>query len=190
MPETMACEEYQDRIYFLQRGELEPAGAAAVRSHVEGCARCREAYEAEETLTAALAGATRYAAPPGYASEATLRSRVVSQVLQAAVRSSGGAAHGPPPFEEIVSKGYEIVGSPDEVAEQLREVALSLNVGQLMLLLQFGNMSRDLTLYNTELFAKKVKPQLAGLFEREWENRWWPRPLPDAQRALPRELAR
>ena len=87
-------------------------------------------------------------------------------------------AFGPPPFEEIVSKGYVIIGSPDEVAEQLREVALSLNVGQLMLLLQFGNMGSDLALYNTELFAKQVKPQLAGLFEDEWENRWWPKPLP------------
>ena len=47
-----------------------------------------------------------------------------------------------------------------------------------MLLLQFGNMSSDLTLYNTELFAKQVKPQLDGLFENEWENRWWPQPLP------------
>jgi alkanesulfonate monooxygenase SsuD/methylene tetrahydromethanopterin reductase-like flavin-dependent oxidoreductase (luciferase family) len=125
----------------------------------------------------------RYAAPPGYASEATIRSRVVSQVLQAAVRSSDKEAFGPPPFEEIVSKGYVIIGSPDEVAEQLREVALSLNVGQLMLLLQYGNMSRDLTLYNTELFAKKVKPQLADLFEKEWENRWWPKPLEQRQRA-------
>jgi alkanesulfonate monooxygenase SsuD/methylene tetrahydromethanopterin reductase-like flavin-dependent oxidoreductase (luciferase family) len=129
----------------------------------------------------------RYAAPPGYASEATIRSRVVSQVLQAAVRSSDKEAFGPPPFEEIVSKGYVIIGSPDEVAEQLREVALSLNVGQLMLLLQYGNMSRDLTLYNTELFAKKVKPQLADLFEKEWENRWGPKPLPAEQRAQPRE---
>ena len=130
----------------------------------------------------------RYAAPPGYASEATIRSRVMSQVLQAAVRSSDRVAYGPPPFEEIVSKGYVIVGSPDEVAEQLREVALSLNVGQLMLLLQFGNMGRDLTLYNTELFARKVKPQLQDLFENEWENRWWPKPLPAPERARPREL--
>jgi alkanesulfonate monooxygenase SsuD/methylene tetrahydromethanopterin reductase-like flavin-dependent oxidoreductase (luciferase family) len=130
----------------------------------------------------------RYAAPPGYASEATIRSRVVSQVLQAASRSSDKVAFGPPPFEEIVSKGYVIIGSPDEVAEQLREVALSLNVGQLMLLLQFGNMSRDLALFNTELFAKQVKPQLEGLFENEWENRWWPKPLAPAERARPREL--
>jgi alkanesulfonate monooxygenase SsuD/methylene tetrahydromethanopterin reductase-like flavin-dependent oxidoreductase (luciferase family) len=130
----------------------------------------------------------RFAGPPGYASEATIRSRVVSQVLQAASRSSDKVAFGPPPFEEIVSKGYVIIGSPDEVAEQLREVALSLNVGQLMLLLQFGNMSRDLTLFNTELFAKQVKPQLEGLFENEWENRWWPQPLPAAERVRPREL--
>ena len=41
----------------------------------------------------------------------------------------------------IVDNGYVIIGTPDEVAEQLREVATTLNVGQLMLLLQFGNMS-------------------------------------------------
>jgi alkanesulfonate monooxygenase SsuD/methylene tetrahydromethanopterin reductase-like flavin-dependent oxidoreductase (luciferase family) len=131
----------------------------------------------------------RYAAPPGYASEATIRSRVVSQVLQAATRATEREAFGPPPFEEIVSKGYVVIGSPDEVAEQLREVALSLNVGQLMLLLQFGNMGRDLTLHNTELFATKVKPQLEGLFEDEWENRWWPRPLARAERVAPRPVA-
>jgi alkanesulfonate monooxygenase SsuD/methylene tetrahydromethanopterin reductase-like flavin-dependent oxidoreductase (luciferase family) len=130
----------------------------------------------------------RYAAPPGYATEATLRSRVVSQVLRAATRSDDERAYGPPGFEEIVSKGYVVVGSPDEVAEQLREVAVNLNVGQLMLLMQFGNMSRDVTLYNTELFAKRVAPQLAGLFEDEWENRWWPTPIPVEERARPREV--
>ena len=130
----------------------------------------------------------RFAGPPGYASEATIRPKVVSQVLAAATRPSDKVAFGPPPFEEIVSKGYVIIGSPDEVAEQLREVALSLNVGQLMLLLQFGNMSKDLTLFNTELFAKQVKPQLEGLFENEWENRWWPKPLAAAQRAVPRSI--
>jgi len=133
---------------------------------------------------------SRYAAPPGYASEATIRSKVVSQVLQAAVRATDERAFGAPSFEEIVSKGYVIVGSPDEVAEQLREVAVTLNVGQLMLLLQFGNMGKPLALYNTELFAKRVMPQLRDLFEREWENRWWPKPLPSAERARPREVGR
>lgn len=130
----------------------------------------------------------RYAAPPGYASETTLRKRVQSQVAQAARRASEKKFFSQPSFEEIVSKGYVVVGGPDEVAEQLREVALSLNVGQLMLLLQYGNMSKDLTRYNTDLFARKVAPQLRGLFEDEWENHWWPRPLAEDERARPRGL--
>ncbi len=79
----------------------------------------------------------RYAAPPGYASEATIRARVQSQVVAAAERATDKSGYGRPSFEDIVEKGYVIIGSPDEVAEQLRQVALDLNVGQLMLLLQF-----------------------------------------------------
>jgi alkanesulfonate monooxygenase SsuD/methylene tetrahydromethanopterin reductase-like flavin-dependent oxidoreductase (luciferase family) len=131
----------------------------------------------------------RYAQPPGYMSEATIRARVKSQVVQAAARTATDSeAYGRPAFEEIVSKGYVIIGSPDEVAEQLREVAVNLNVGQLMLLLQFGNMKKELVFHNTELFAKRVAPQLAGLFEDEWENHWWPKPLAPARRAVPRSI--
>jgi len=64
-------------------------------------------------------------------------------------------------------------------------VATELHVGQLMLLLQYGNMDRELTGYNSELFAKRVMPQLRDLFG-EWENPWWPRPLPGEERARPR----
>jgi alkanesulfonate monooxygenase SsuD/methylene tetrahydromethanopterin reductase-like flavin-dependent oxidoreductase (luciferase family) len=134
---------------------------------------------------------SRFAAPPGYASEATLRARVKSQVAQAAAKATEERASGQrTAFEDIVEKGYVIIGSADEVAEQLREVAVNLNIGQMMLLLQFGNMSKDLAFFNTELFAKKVAPQLKGLFESEWENRWWPKPLPAASRASARELRR
>src|SRR5262249_58838263 len=115
---------------------------------------------------------------------------VTSQLVQAARRADEQKrAFSAPSFEEIVTRGYVIVGSPDEVAEQLREVATELNVGQLMLLLQFGNMGRDLTAYNTELFAKRVIPQLAGLFDDRWENRWWPQPAAPAARARPRRVA-
>jgi alkanesulfonate monooxygenase SsuD/methylene tetrahydromethanopterin reductase-like flavin-dependent oxidoreductase (luciferase family) len=108
--------------------------------------------------------------------------------VQRAAQASGGAGLGRD-FDSILEQGYVIVGSPDEVAERLREVAQTLNVGHLMLLLQFGNMNRQLALHNTELFAKRVAPQLADLFEDEWENRWWPRPLAQARRTPPRELA-
>jgi alkanesulfonate monooxygenase SsuD/methylene tetrahydromethanopterin reductase-like flavin-dependent oxidoreductase (luciferase family) len=133
----------------------------------------------------------RYAAPPGYSSEATMRARVQSQVVQAATRATReSGAFVQPRFEEIIEKGFVIVGSPDEVAEQLREVATDLHVGQLMLLLHFGNMSKQLTLHNTELFAKRVAPQLRGLFDDRWENRWWPKPLAAEERVAPREVSR
>jgi hypothetical protein len=75
-----------------------------------------------------------------------------------------------------------IIGSPDEVAAQLKEVAVNLNVGHLMLLLQFGNMGKDLAKYNTQLFADKVLPQLRDVFA-EWEDRWWPQPIAETARA-------
>ena len=60
------------------------------------------------------------------------------------------------------------------------------------MLLQFGNMSKQLTQYNTKLFAEKVMPQLRDLFDDEWEDHWWPTPMADADRAkvsAPRMMA-
>ena len=122
-------------------------------------------------------------------SEASIRARVRSQVAQAAAASRAPASATSGGFDSYVENGYVIVGSPDEVAEQLRSVVLDLNIGQLMLLMQFGNMKRELVNYNTELFAKRVLPQLRGLFEDRWENHWWPRPLPTEERALPRDVS-
>jgi hypothetical protein len=85
-------------------------------------------------------------------------------------------------MKSLVDNGYVIVGSPDDVVEQLRELATTLNVGQLMLMMQFGNLSTDIVKYNTRLFAEKVMPKLKPLFS-EWENRWWPQPMDRRQRA-------
>ena len=57
--------------------------------------------------------------------------------------------------DAIGDKGCVIIGSPDEVVAHLRQVATDLNVGHLMLLLQFGNMNKGLAQYNTRLFAEK-----------------------------------
>ena len=129
----------------------------------------------------------RFTNPPGYMNEASLRARMQSMVALAGARAAGGAGM-PQKIEDFVDAGYLIIGGPDEVAEQLRRVALELNVGQLMLLIQFGNMSRELTLYNTELFARRVAPQLRDLFDDRWENHWWPRPIAATERARPREV--
>jgi hypothetical protein len=48
-----------------------------------------------------------------------------------------------------------------------------------MVLLHFGNMSKDLTLYNTQRFAREVMPRLRSRFS-EWEDNWFPRE-PDSE---------
>jgi alkanesulfonate monooxygenase SsuD/methylene tetrahydromethanopterin reductase-like flavin-dependent oxidoreductase (luciferase family) len=122
----------------------------------------------------------RFAAAPGYTSEATQRAGVVGQVAQVArMRRFDTLAR---EMDAIVEKGYVIIGSPDEVAAQLRQVATDLNVGHLMLLMQFGNMGKELAMYNTKLFAEKVMPQLSDIFS-EWEDRWWPQPMTRDARA-------
>jgi hypothetical protein len=49
-------------------------------------------------------------------------------------------------------------------------------------------MDKRLTQRNTELFAEKVAPRLRGLFG-EWEDRWWPKPMAEEERAAPAAFA-
>jgi alkanesulfonate monooxygenase SsuD/methylene tetrahydromethanopterin reductase-like flavin-dependent oxidoreductase (luciferase family) len=123
----------------------------------------------------------RFATPPGYVTEATQRAGIQSQVTKAASYQEKFKAR-PTSMQQIVDDGYVIIGSPKDVEEQLREVAVNMNVGNLMLLCQYGNMSKDLTKYNTRMFAEKVMPKLQPLFA-EWEHRWWPKPMDKRARA-------
>ena len=122
-----------------------------------------------------------WATPPGYITEPTQRAGITSQVGRAATESARSKARATE-MGDIVERGYVIVGSPDDVVAQLTEVATQLNVAHLMLLLQFGNMNKQLAQYNTKLFADAVMPRLKPLFA-EWEDQWWPRPMEAAQRA-------
>jgi len=122
-----------------------------------------------------------WAAPPGYTTEGTMRAGMQSQVGRAAANSARSKARATE-MADIVDKGYVIIGSPEDVVEQLTEVATELNVAHLMLLLQFGNMNKDLAKFNTKLFAEKVMPRLQPLFS-EWEDHWWPKPMTSKERA-------
>ena len=128
----------------------------------------------------------RFATPPGYATEATQRAGIRSQVANAAMqnRKALHVDRKAREFDAILDNGYVIIGSPDQVADKLREVIRDLRFGQLMLLLQFGNMDKDLAKYNTDLYAKRVMPQLRDIWG-EWENSWWPTPMPVSERAVP-----
>lgn len=124
---------------------------------------------------------------PGYRTESTIRRQLE------AVGPGGGVGAlgvmGAPKLKDIVDRGYLVLGDPDEVAARLREIAKDLNVGNLMTLLQFGNMDKDVANYNTRLFAERVMPQIADLFEEEWEHQWWPTPMAREARIVPQAIA-
>jgi alkanesulfonate monooxygenase SsuD/methylene tetrahydromethanopterin reductase-like flavin-dependent oxidoreductase (luciferase family) len=124
----------------------------------------------------------RWTNPPGYASEATLKAKLVSQVKEAGKRAQSASkveykAVERQDFKAMVDLGFLILGTPDQVADKIREIAISQNVGNIMLQLNFGNMSKELALYNLELAATKVKPQLEDVFANQWEHRWMPKPI-------------
>jgi alkanesulfonate monooxygenase SsuD/methylene tetrahydromethanopterin reductase-like flavin-dependent oxidoreductase (luciferase family) len=158
-------------------GFLQFVGVAETRSE----AMERYAEAAEYFYGRCLHIDPKFAMPPGYVTEATQRAGLESQVVKAASYQEKFKKR-PSVMKEIVDDGYVIVGNPNDVAEQLREVAVNMNVGNLMLLLQYGNMSKELTKYNTKLFAEQVKPKLEPLFA-EWEHKWWPKPMQKASRA-------
>ena len=124
---------------------------------------------------------------PGYRTESTIRRQLEAAGPGGGVGALG--AMGAPKLKDIVDRGYLVMGDPDEVATRLREIAKDLNIGNLMTLLQFGNMDKDTANYNTRLFAERVMPQIADLFEDEWENQWWPTPVERAARAVPQAIA-
>src|SRR5438132_1529548 len=62
-------------------------------------------------------------------------------------------------WRDIVDRGYVIAGSPATVIDRLTEVVTNLNVGHLMVLLQFGSMGREVTMENSERFAADVLPK-------------------------------
>jgi len=108
--------------------------------------------------------------PPGYVTEASVRARYKSQVR--AVARAKRAKHDLT-WDEMVDNGYVVVGSPDTVREQLEEATRELRIGNMCAMLQFGNMSNELTRYNTQMFGEKVAPQLRSMFS-EFDHPWWP----------------
>ena len=112
-----------------------------------------------------------YASAPGYRSERSVRSGL-SQATVAARREQNTEFT----WKDFIDAGNVIAGSPATVREELRHAIKELRVGNLMLLLQFGDMPRERAFKNTHLFGTEVLPHLRDLWD-EYDNRWWPQPL-------------
>jgi len=123
-----------------------------------------------------------FADPPGYRTMPTLKRGLVGQHGKQVT-----AARKALTWSELVDQGYVVAGGPESVRQQLREVIKTLNVGQLMVLLQFGNMPKHKALKNTELFAREVMPALRDIWS-EWEDHWNPTGVPAGKRVEPAAL--
>jgi alkanesulfonate monooxygenase SsuD/methylene tetrahydromethanopterin reductase-like flavin-dependent oxidoreductase (luciferase family) len=125
--------------------------------------------------------------PPGYTSPATLRAGIEGQISRITKRARRARRRASLTWKDLIDRGYIVAGSPETVADRINDMADKLNVGHLMVLLHFGNMSKEITMYNTERFAKDVAPRLRDRF-RDWEDRWFPRDPAGAPASMPVDL--
>jgi len=116
---------------------------------------------------------------PGYRTEASLRAGVVAQVGNTTGNMGMNKS-----WKELVDQRYIIAGSPATVRQQLEELARSLRTGHLALGLHIGSAPIELVNRATRLCATEVLPKLRPMFS-EYEDRWWPRPLPAERRVQP-----
>ena len=112
-----------------------------------------------------------FAESPGYRSLASIRESLRPQIGEEAQKAANQLG-----WKEFVEQGHIIAGSPATVRDRLTEAAKMLRVGHLMCLLHIGSMPKELTLKNTELFAREVMPSLKGLWQ-DYEDPWWPQAL-------------
>jgi alkanesulfonate monooxygenase SsuD/methylene tetrahydromethanopterin reductase-like flavin-dependent oxidoreductase (luciferase family) len=106
--------------------------------------------------------------PPGYRTVRSNASQVASTTLQSREEQNREFT-----WTDYLEAGNVIVGGPQTVREHLTHAIKELKVGNLMLLLQFGDMPKELAMKNTELFAREVMPHVRGLWS-DYETRWWP----------------
>jgi alkanesulfonate monooxygenase SsuD/methylene tetrahydromethanopterin reductase-like flavin-dependent oxidoreductase (luciferase family) len=116
-----------------------------------------------------------FAAPPGYQTSESMKA--------AMARGSGRgltnedrqrAASGEMGFWEYDEKGFIIAGTPERVHQRIRELAISLRVGQLIPTLHMGNLPEETAHKNTELFGTRVIPHLRDLWA-DLPDHWTPR---------------
>jgi alkanesulfonate monooxygenase SsuD/methylene tetrahydromethanopterin reductase-like flavin-dependent oxidoreductase (luciferase family) len=97
--------------------------------------------------------------PPGYLSAQSLKNMRMHK------RSVAGQEH---TVDSLIEAGIIMCGSPDTVRRKLTEAHRLLGFQNLLCLMQFGTLPRDLTEKNIRLFAKEVLPALQALDDKQY----------------------
>lgn len=118
----------------------------------------------------------QYIAAPGYSDYKSMLNLFVSgrEFLQ---YNNLSVELKPLKAKDLIEKEFVVIGSPATVREKLEAIAKRLNIGHLMVALQFGSMPHSQTMRNIELFGRDVLPHLQKMWEDKWENHWWPKRL-------------
>jgi len=120
-----------------------------------------------------------FADAPGYRTIKTLKANVTSQMTEQGFGNIASLS-----WQQLIDDGYIIAGSPDTVANQMKELVTSLRVGNIFCLIHVGNMPQDKCMRSTKLFAEEVIPQLRDMWpEYEDDNRFWVSPINHANRS-------
>jgi hypothetical protein len=112
-----------------------------------------------------------FADAPGYRTIETVKAGLLGQTTRF------GEA---PPYmhwKDLLAAGNIVAGTPSQVTEQLEQVIKDLHIGHLMVLNQFGSIPHGLAMENIERTATQVLPKLRPIWEGEWEDRWWIKPI-------------
>ena len=122
-----------------------------------------------------------FADAPGYRTIKTLQANVLPQFTPKGLKSFTQMT-----WKDLVEGGFVIAGSPATVRERMLEMIRGLRVGNVFCLIHMGDMPDEKTRHSTKLFAEQVMPALRGVWS-EWEDdeRFWIKPLPEAQRRRP-----
>lgn len=97
--------------------------------------------------------------PPGYLSAKSLKN------MRSHKHSVSGQEH---TIDTLIRQGIIVCGSPDTVRRQFTETHRLLGFQNLLCLMQFGTLPRDLTEKNIRLFAQEVMPALQALTDKEY----------------------
>ena len=120
-----------------------------------------------------------FADAPGYRTIKTLKANVTSQMTEQGFGNVASMS-----WQQLIDDVYIIAGSPDTVANQMKELVTSLRVGNIFCLIHVGNMPQDKCMRSTKLFAEEVIPQLRDMWpEYEDDNRFWVSPIDHANRS-------
>jgi S-adenosyl-L-methionine hydrolase (adenosine-forming) len=72
-----------------------------------------------------------------------------------------------------------MLGSPATLIDQITAFVREYRIGNLMLVMQMGEMPHELALKNLRMFSEEVLPSVQRIWdEDEWEHEWWPTGVP------------